>query len=238
MEDRDWLGITPGLTNFSKHKATVKSATLLDFSAGLLVPALGSLLSFRLSGGLSYSYFSWAARDGYLQYGQIENGNYLPLTGDDPYVPLTGTIVSYSQEWLTVPLEISILLFPGHVLSGTLSFYGGPGIKYRGLDEHHFNANTKSYSLFTDDNVWVYFIQPGAELRFSPSNRFSIALYGSWRKLTAEPPGTSAGFFQGDQGDSYASPTGMGRYEPENIGKVSGASSRFWDAGIAFKIRL
>jgi outer membrane protease len=229
MEDRDWLGPSGELTNYSRHDSEAGSAVITGFSAGLDVPPpLGSVLAFRLSCGLSYMCFSWTARDGYFRYGSQSGGNFLPLNDADPRIPVSGSVVSYSQRWLYMPMGLSVMIFPGRIFSGSLSFYAGPVLKYKGEDEHHFRINTGYYAEFKDSAAGGSFLQPGGELLFSPSRRSALHLYASWKRLAAKPHGESAG-----------APAGyMGNQSWQNLGRLSGASAWMIDAGIGLRIRL
>jgi outer membrane protease len=229
MEDRDWLGPRGELTHFSRHDNRAGNAFMLDFSAGLDTPGfLGSLFSLRASFGFSYTAFSWTARDGYLRYAKMSAGAYPPLSEGDPQIPVAGPVVSFSQNWIYMPMGIIVSFLPGRVFSGDLFFLAGPVFKYLGRDEHLLKANTGLYAEYRDDISGGYMIQPGGEFIFSPSKRLSFSLGVSWKTLSAKP-----------HGDSRAAAAGYtGNRAWELLGRYAGASIQMLDAGLGLEIRL
>jgi outer membrane protease len=214
-EDRDWLGSSGELTNYSRHENSADTAVLLDFAAGLDIPVIrGSLLTLRISLGLSYTRFSWTAHDGYLRYGKQAGGAYAPLDASDPAVPVSGAVISFSPEWLYLPFGISFQVFPGRLFSGSLSFQAGPVLKYFSEDEHHFRVNTGYPANFQDSITGGYAIQGGGEVRCSPSERISLVLSHSWTRLSAKP-----------HGEASAAPTGtLGQERRQPLGSYAGAA--------------
>jgi outer membrane protease len=202
MEDRDWLGPAGELTHYSRHENRTDNFFAVDFSGGLDIPTpLGSLLTFRLSAGVSYMVFSWTAYDGYLRYAALSGGTCLPLDDDDPVIPVNGSVVSFSQDWLFMPMGLSVSVFPGRLFSGNLSFHSGPILKYLGQDEHHLKVNSGQYAEYRDAITGGYILRSAAEVSFSPVKRFSLSLRFSWQRLAAKPHGASGGAATGYLGD-------------------------------------
>jgi outer membrane protease len=228
MEDRDWLGSQGELTHYSRHENKTQNVFILDFFTGLDVPTpLGSLLTLRLSFGLSYMLFSFNAYDGYLRYGKWAGSSYLPLDDSDPKIPVNGSVISFSQDWISMPMGLSVFIFSGHVFSGELFFYSGPLLKYVGQDEHHLKTNTAQYAVYRDTISRGYLLQPGGEFVFSPFKKISFSLNFSWRKLAA-PRGASSAAASGYLGDHTLRP----------LGNYAGASIRMIDFSFGLRIHL
>jgi outer membrane protease len=232
MKDRDWQGPAGELTNYSQHTAFTEGALILDLAAGPSIP-LRSVLVLRPSLGLSYTRFSWTARDGYLRYGKSTGGGYEPLTDSDLPQEATGTVVSYSQDWIFMPIGLSLWILPDHIFSGALWFYGGPMLKFVGMDQHlsrtrtYFQKYPNGFGQFWDEIIGGYSLEPGGEFRFSPMDRFALRVYGSWRRVAAK-----------SHGKSYARVTGSGNWDWNFLGNFSGGAFQTMDVGIGFEIRL
>ncbi|MDR2746050.1 MAG: omptin family outer membrane protease [Treponema sp.] len=205
MEDRDWMRPGTGLTHYSRHDAQSTGALILDMAAGPGIP-LGPLFVLRPSLGISYTRFSWTSSGGYTQYYGITS-------------PISGTVISYSQDWLYMPLGVSLLIMPGRRFSGALWFYAGPVLKFMGLDEHH-----KTSYQYRDETRGGYSLEPGGEFRFSFGEHFSLRAYGSWRRFAAAPHGESRHKYGG--GDW------------EFLGNISGGRFQTMDLGIGLEVRL
>jgi outer membrane protease len=216
MEDRDWLGPAGEYTNYSRHDALSTGAMILDLTAGPSIP-IRSILALRPSLGFSYTRFSWTGRDGYTHY---SSSRFVPLQDSDPRVPASGPVVSYSQDWLYMPLGFSLLIMPGRRFSGALWFYAGPVFKFLGLDEHH-----NTFNQYKDEIEGGYFLEPGGEFRFSFGERFSLRAYGSWRRFAAKPHGKS--FIRSTRGGSWIFQ-----------GNTGGGLFQTMDLGLGFEVRL
>jgi hypothetical protein len=200
---------------------------MADLAAGLNMP-IPPFLAVRFSLGLSYARFAWTAYDGYTRYGKKTSTGYLPIEESDPRIPMSGAGISYSQEWLYMPFGVSLGIAPGRLFSGAIRFYAGPVFFGIGRDDHHLRTGTIYYSQFIDTMTGGLFLEPEGEFRFSPLERFSLALRLSWRSITANP-----------HGDSLGRRTGASRGgEWESLGATAGGLFRAWDAGIGFEIRL
>jgi outer membrane protease len=225
MEDRDWLAARhPGaVTNYSLHNALSRAALILDLAAGPSIP-LGRFLAIRPSLGFSYTRFSWTGQGGYLHYKEKNTGGYSyvnePLTDSDPKTPVSGTVISYSQDWLHLPLGLSLLVMPGRRFSGMLWFYAGPVLKFVALDNHYLR-----YLQFMDKIRGGYFLEPGGEFRFGLGKHFFLRAYGSWRYFAAKPNGES--YYRPDDGGSWIF-----------LGDTSGGRLQTMDLGIGFEVRL
>ena len=159
MEDRDWLAPGAELSNFSRHDNLTEGAMILDLAVGLSIPAW-NIMTFRFSLGLSYTRFSWSARDGYYRYAEDAAGNPLPLTASVPAVSMSGTVLSYSQDWLALPLYLRVSLFPTRLFSGVIFCGAGPVLHFWGADNHYARINTVYYGQFIDEAGGGYLLDP------------------------------------------------------------------------------
>jgi outer membrane protease len=223
MEDRDWTGHTAELTHYSNHDVTANNATMFDLSLGFDVSTfLDYFFSIRFSLGLSYMNFSWTAHDGYLNYGKREGFVYLPLTDFDNKIPVNGSIITYSQSWIFMPLDLTISFFPDYFISFSIYFHSGPIIKFVGQDEHHLKKNSGSYGKYYDKSAGGHFFQPGAELKCTFLSKYSFIFFFSWTKLSP-----------GDHGDSMATMTGTPGVDAwQSLGRVSGSGIHYIDTGL------
>ncbi|MDR0400221.1 MAG: omptin family outer membrane protease [Treponema sp.] len=226
MEDRDWQDAAGKLTNYSRHDAFTNGSVILDLAAGPSIP-IGANFALRPSLGISYTRFSWVAQNGYIRYGEKENGDYQPLKDFDLPQPISGTVVSYSQDWTYMPIGLSLWIRPDRVFSGALWFYGGPVLKFVGRDDHHFLNNTNARGQYWDEIIGGYSLEPGGEFRFSPVERVSLRLTCSWLRIAANP-----------RGKYFARYTGAGNKEWNLQGNFSGGGFQTLDLGMRFEIRL
>jgi outer membrane protease len=226
MEDRDWLAPGGKLSNYSRHDNLANGAAMLDLAAGLSIPAWG-FITIRFSLGVSYTRFSWSAYDGYYRYGKYSGGVYAPLEDSDPAVLQSGPVVSYSQDWLALPLGLRVSIFPGRLFSGALYYSAGPVLNFVGRDDHYLRVRTGYYGQFIDNANGGYVLEPGGEFRFSPGERFSLLLYLSWRTITTGPGGKSFGRNTGDGAQNW-----------NFLGNTSGGGFQALDLGLGLEVRL
>jgi outer membrane protease len=220
MEDRDWLAPGGALSHYSRHDASGKGALILDLTTGPSIPA-GPFLAFRPTLGFSYSRFSWTSKNGYRRYNSgFAGGNDVALKDSDPVVPESGTMVSYFQDWLYMPMGLSVLVTPDRRFSGGVWFYAGPVLKFLGFDEHH-----RRLTQFRDEVRGGYFLEPGGEFRFNPGKRLSLRIYGSWRYFAAKP-----------HGESHSKTSGGKKWN--FLGNTSGGALQTMDLGIGLEVRL
>jgi outer membrane protease len=230
MEDRDWLAAGGGLSHYSRHDSLNSGTLFLDLLAGLSVP-LGRVLVFRFLLGPSYTHLSWNAYDGYYRYGKNVGTNfnpiYQPLEDSDPAIPISGAVISYSQDWFFLLFDFSLLLFPDRFFSGTLFFNAGPVLKFAGWDDHYMRINTGFYGQFADEINGGYVLEPGGEFRFSPAEKLSLFMRFSWRRVIAA-----------SHGSSYGRRTGDGKWNWDSLGNTSGGSFQTMDLGIGLEVRF
>jgi hypothetical protein len=173
--------------------------------------------------------FSWTGYDGYSQYGKyIANNTYQPITSKDPMVPMSGKIISYSQDWMLLPFGISAEILPGRRYSGSLWFNAGPVLRFMGQDIHHHLVNTPYNSAYIDYMKSGYSIEPGGSFRFTPHKNVSLELRLSWRSITANPHGKTFGAVTGD---NYSG-------EFHFLSNQSGGLFQALDLGVGLDIRF
>jgi outer membrane protease len=225
MEDRDWLAAGGALTNYSLHNNLNNGTMFLDLLMGFSVP-LRQFMVFRLLLGPSYLHLSWSAYDGYYRYGKKVGTTYMPLADSDPRVSVSGAAVSYSQDWLLLLFNLSALLFPDRLFSGTLFCSAGPMLRFVGRDDHHMR-DSGYYGQFVDEISGGYALEPGGEFRFSPTKNVSLALHFSWRRIVAA-----------SHGNSFARYTGSSAWDWDFLGNISGGGFQTMDLGIGLKVCL
>ncbi|GHV52627.1 hypothetical protein AGMMS49579_10210 [Spirochaetia bacterium] len=215
MEDRDWdPGLDPsgGLTNYSVSDASIDGAFLLDFLSGASLP-IRSVVLGKAYLGLSYMRLKWSGNDGYYQY---------PYSGRSEG-SFTGPIITYSQDWLLLfgGLSASVYVIPKLALS--LSFQGGPMLKYTGEDNHPVKN-----MQYIDRIIGGFYLEPGACIVFSPTERLSLGLNVSWRYIKGKPHGADYGRQTGrDKNGKYAL-----------IGNNAGAGYQALDSSLSATIRF
>jgi outer membrane protease len=225
MEDRDWAGTVKGLTHYSRHDNLNNGTMFLDLLTGFSVP-LRQFMVFRFLFGPSYLRLSWSAYDGYYRYGKPEGTSYTLLEDSDLPVPISGAVISYSQEWILLLFNFSALFFPDRLFSGVLFCNAGPMLRFVDRDDHHLRGS-EFYGQFIDEINGGYALKPGGEFRFSPTKNLSLALHFSWYHIVAVP-----------YGSSFARRTGSNARDWDFLGNVSGGLLQTIDLGIGLKIRL
>ena len=183
MEDRDWQYMdNDRLTNYSQHDANTQSAVLTDVSLGYSF-MLSSFLALRFFGEFSYMHFNWMAEDGFIQYLPTDdNGNILPgqtWTPNIPKIPIYGPGIRYIQDWY--------ILTPGLSLSARFSEFLGAGINIRytplvfgnDRDDHLFGMR-----IFSGEFRYGQYLDGGANLTLSPSDRLDFSVLGSFRHIS------------------------------------------------------
>ncbi|MDR2160463.1 MAG: omptin family outer membrane protease [Treponema sp.] len=220
MEDRDWN--EAGLfTDFSRHDNRTEGACLLDGLIGFSVP-FRSRMVFSIYGAVSWIRFRWAGQDGY--------GQYLRDVGYDPSVPIhslpkkpyTGTIITYSQDWLLFYPGAAVLLPLSSFFSLKLSFQGSPFV-YCAARDNHITTGTE----YRDRILWGLYLEPGTELNFTFYRRCALSLSVSYRMM------------EGDRGTTWMRSTGYGQNSFfTELATQSGAAVHVLNAGLSFKIRL
>jgi outer membrane protease len=219
MEDRDWMAWNGALSHYSRHDSKIDEAWFHDFSWGISLP-FGSRVLVKPLLGLSYTHLKWIAFDGYVKYAKEDNpkGGYLPLEDSDPEVPLSGQIVSYTQEWLVFYFGISLSYVFHPRFSAGLSLRLSPLLYFTGVDEHHKrNIQYNDYILGGLD------LEPGGEFVFSFNKWFSAGLYVSWRYMKGKPHGVS-----------YKQETGGGLYGSY----IAGAAWQTLDSNLRVSIHF
>jgi outer membrane protease len=220
MEDRDWND--QGLfTDFSRHDNHTEGALLFDGLAGLSLP-FRSLVAFNIYVAFSWMRFNWSGQDGYGQYLQRVGYNPAIPLHSLPEEPYTGTVITYTQDWLLFSPGVSVLLPLSPLLSLKLSFQGSPFV-YCAARDSHITTGME----YRDYILWGLYLEPGAELNFTFYRRCSLSLSVSYRML------------DGNRGTTWERPAGQGQSASfvERAGQ-SGAAVHVLNAGLSFKIRL
>jgi outer membrane protease len=217
MEDRDWLAPNGALSHYSRHDSKIDEAWLHDFLGGISLP-LGSRALFKPFLGVSYTRLKWTAFEGYTKYG---NSPYLPLEDSDPEEPISGRIVSYTQEWMVLLFGVSLSYVFHPRFSAGLSLRISPLLYFTGVDDHY---KREPEIRFSDYILGGLYLEPGGEAVFSFNKRFSAGLYVSWR------------YIKGSHGFSY-SETGGDLY-PKATGYIAGAALQTLDSGFRMSFRF
>ncbi|MDR0562285.1 MAG: omptin family outer membrane protease [Spirochaetaceae bacterium] len=169
MEDRDWDSPDNRLTNFSSHDNYTQKAFLCDISPiGVSFPIVSSVL-IRVYPVFSYMYFSWASRDGYLQYERY----------DWETMPVSGPMINYSQSWMLASQGIGLWVPFLKVLSAGIDFQIGSVLSCTALDEH-ISRNVR----FKDRISGGCFFEAKGVFTFSPISWLDITLSAGGRYIT------------------------------------------------------
>jgi outer membrane protease len=205
MEDRDWLAWNGALSNYSRHDSKIDEAWFHDFLGGVSLPFKSRALVKPFL-GVSYTRLKWTASDGYTKYGKWKNNSYLPLEDSDQENPVSGRVVSYTQEWLILFFGASLSYTFHPRFSAGLSLRLSPLLYFTGLDEHHVK------NMRYDDYIFGgFYLEPGGEFSFSFNKWFSAGLSVSWRYIKGRPYGLSYG--RGTGGSLYVNYTAGAAYQ-------------------------
>ncbi|MDR2259069.1 MAG: omptin family outer membrane protease [Treponema sp.] len=224
MEDRDWNAPEDILSNYSRSDNYTDGALLFDYFLGLTLP-LKSFALLKIQWGFSWMSFHWTGRDGYLRYPKDKWGNYLydvPLDDSAAKVPVSGPSISYSQDWLLTYPGLSMLIFLPWRLKLDIAFQISPLVFCFARDNHLLSAQE-----YTDYVSGGLYLEPRGSIIFSPTERFDLSLYVSYR------------FIKGAHGDSYTRATGSDKDEEYyQLAQDSGAAWYALDSGLSLKIRF
>ncbi|MDR3192604.1 MAG: omptin family outer membrane protease [Treponema sp.] len=174
MEDRDWLAWNGMLSHYSRHNSKIEEAWFHSFLGGITLP-LGSRVLLKPFLGAAYTHIKWNAFDGYTKYAKKDD---LPLEDSDPEVPISGEVVSYTQEWLVLHFGLSLSCAFHPRFSAGLSLRSSPLLYFTGVDEHH-----KRSIRYNDYILGGLYLEPGGEFVFNFNKWFSAGLYVSWRYM-------------------------------------------------------
>jgi outer membrane protease len=196
MEDRDWFPIVdpPGsITHFSSHDNKTALALLAGLKGGFSFP-LNEILCLKASLDISYMFFRFEARGGYIQYGQYsqndnlnspDNGNYNKGTSN-PCVPwradwykgeMNGKMVSFDQHWFVASPRGELVLKPGRfTIAAALSI--SPFSFCYAVDNHILRK-----TIFTEIMMMGLFVEPEVTGVFQLNENFSIGLNVSYRHI-------------------------------------------------------
>ena len=204
MENRDWLAMgSDELSNYSQHDAFSRSS--LDelfegygsFTANLLFGysfALINRLWIKPYGELSFMRFSWAARDGYWQYGEYLYGDYYkPIDSKSPINFHYGPIINYSQNWFIIAAGIEAgVNINDHLL---FSIFAGitPLIFGAHRDDHLHVTKTNTYLDYLFGGLYI---NAGITLEYYFNRKIALALSAVYMNL------------DGSRGDTHISEFG------------------------------
>ncbi|MDR1636835.1 MAG: omptin family outer membrane protease [Treponema sp.] len=189
MEDRDWVNAKGALTHYSRHDSRIDEAWFHDFLGGISLPFFGSRVLFKPYLGVSYTHLRWIASDGYTKYSEEDpagSGSYPPLQDSEPEEPISGRVVSYTQEWMVLFFGVSLSYAFHPRFSAGLSVRISPLLYFTGEDYHY---KREPEIRFSDYILGGFYLEPGGEFSFSFNKWFSAGLYVSWRYLKGSPNG-------------------------------------------------
>jgi outer membrane protease len=219
MQDGDWRSReNDEITNFSSHDNITRELFLADGSAGIAFPQQSLLV--KVYAHLSYMRFCFSGMDGYGIYARpLGGGIYAPINDNPNIIDFSGEkVINYTQEWIILALGVSINYYFNRYLSTGWSLLMSPLIFCNGMDEHLLTK-----TQFNDYLLGGFLLEPKAELSFSPTQWFSIALDCSWR------------YIFGTKGMSYNRTYGTRYYVQEG---TAGAALSILNAGLRLKVRL
>jgi outer membrane protease len=214
MEDRDWKKPST-LTNYSVHYNYITQAFLTDFTLGISLPLKhqNRILAFlNLETALSYRYFDWVARDGYYQY-DVTNG----WDTSDPITLLSGDVLEYYQQWLTVSpgFAIAVPILSRWLVEVSLNI--SPGWIWIWDRDNHILTNTKYYDYLTGGSL----VDCGLTISYSFNTHLGLESTVSYR------------YIRNSRGDILES---VNDQLSSWSNKQAGAGFHALDAGLIFKV--
>ncbi|MDR0568154.1 MAG: omptin family outer membrane protease [Spirochaetaceae bacterium] len=218
MEDRDWQAEDGHLTNFSSHTNYTEGAFLLDFAPiGFSFPIF-SLIVCKVYPVFSFMYFSWASKDGYIQYEQYNTDAYTSWEKRS----YTGPVINYTQQWLIISQGIGVWAPFLKIFSASLAVQIGTAIQCIARDDH-FLRNMR----FIDTAYWGFYLEPKGEFVFAPHPRARIGLSAGYRLIN------------GSRGASYTGSTGLDLPEEFTSSEsTAGAGYGAFDIGLSVELRF
>jgi outer membrane protease len=195
MTDSDFLNGDGVKTHYSQSDTTLTGAVILSAQAGWAIPLPVNqpitLLAFFLQ--FEFMQFNFAASNGYLQYppaGQ-SSPNYTPWSPSTPKVPIYGTGIIYTQNYLIPALGLKGSVLATDNLTVNFSVAFSPYLWCFDIDTHIFR-----YDTFYDSLRGGLMIEPrlSAALRITPRATLSLdALYRHISGLTGDTTAVGMG---------------------------------------------
>jgi outer membrane protease len=213
MQDRDWDDdAAPNrLTQFSEHTTVTHAALHAELNAGWNIPA-GKAAAVRPYINGSCRYFSFSARDGYLDY------------SGSPIKSVYGEIMTFTQLFWTVSPGVSFQytfeLPEGRSVTLEPFAEAGLQISYSSHD-NHILREVRGLQFFDKARTGIVF-SGGAALHFAFKNRLGLRAAGAYTRLS------------GVRGTTVTLNTETGDAAPST---GSGAGFSFFDVSLALTFR-
>jgi len=209
MTDSDFLNGDGVKTHYSQSDGYMESVVLVSAQAGwgipFWIPGVGTA-SFEPLFSFEYIRLSWTAQNGYLQYPPQTAPPYTPWSPSTPKVPIYGTGIMYTQNYVIPALGVKASVPILDSLSVSASFLFSPFVWCSDKDSHYFRQldfyGTMSNGLFLQPELWVtYKISAAAAVTLDVLYRHIAQLTGDLTQVTT---GTTNG------GQSTIFPNGTG----------------------------
>lgn len=185
MTDSDYLNYDGVKTNFSQSDSYLERAILLDARLGWKVEAL-PFLTFEPFLAYKYLDMKWSAHDGYYQYPPQTSPPYSPWSPSEPKVPLSGTVLTYSQTFVIPAAGLRVIgrLSDRLILDGSVAL--SPFAVLNDVDEHPLR-----YLTFYDSMAGGFYVEPALALSWQPAGNLELFVRLSYLSIVEPNTGTT-----------------------------------------------
>ena len=200
MTDSDFLNLDGVKTHYSQSDGDIESIILASAQVGwgipFWIPGVGTL-SLEPFFSFEYIRLSWTAQNGYTQYPPELQAPFTPWSPSTPKVPMYGTAVMYTQNYLIPALGVKASIPLLDSLSMGASFLFSPFVWCFDKDSHYFRQydfyDAMSNGILLEPSVWVtYNISAATALTLD-------VLYRHISQLTGNVAQVTTGYYTGGE---------------------------------------
>jgi len=244
MADSDFTNGDGVRTLFSESDCSTEQAFIAGARLGVS-HKIGRSFALAPYASLSYRFFQWSSRDGYLQYpastghdyyfdsnGGLHYGTNPAWTSDTTKTPIYGTGIIYSQRILTGALGLRGSWAPLDCLTLSAGFEWAPVVSCLAIDNHEYRM-----IKITDSLKDGYMLRPSLSCSYALSERESIVLSISYDYI-AGLVGSSTWEYEEETDTSPNSQYIAGPSSDSAVPKGAGASFQALDVGLSARVSL
>jgi outer membrane protease len=187
MSDWDWAAPNNAFSNFSEHDNFTQEAWFINIAAGISLPVWDKIW-LRFFATLNYMKLKWDAQDGYLWYGSYSYGSYEPWSPSSEKQSISGTVISYEQNWFIISPGISAHIPFLEYFEAGFYFQITPLIYCYDFDQHYRRDPPLTFAV----SMWGgLMVEPEFKFVFSPYDWLDLSFYVSYCFIGGEVRGTT-----------------------------------------------
>jgi outer membrane protease len=181
MTDSDFLNYDGVKTHFSQSDGVLRGAFLFTAQAGWALPLPSDQPLTLIAPFLQFEYmfFQWDAENGYIQYPpEPPPGPYTPWSPSTPKVPINGTGIIYTQNYLIPAMGMKAVFRFLDTLTVNVSVAFSPYLWCFDTDQHLFRS-----LVFYDNPHGGIMIEPRLSATLNVNPRVSLGFDALYRHI-------------------------------------------------------